>query len=415
MTPVPPLLPVADARAQMLRSAIALGVERVPVLEAHGRVLATDLTAARTQPPFANSAMDGYAVRSQDVANPPVQLTVRGISAAGRRFDGPVGAGDAVRIFTGAPLPDGSDAIVIQENVETIVDAGTVTVLQAAEPGQFVRPRGLDFHEGEMLLGAGMALNAPRTALAAALGHATVEVRRRPVVALLSTGDELVAPGEPCGPDQIVSSNVYGVGALVNQAGGEVRQLGIAPDDPKIIAARLEAALTEGCDVLMTTGGASVGDHDHIRGVLGDLGADMAFWKIAMRPGKPMMFGHIGRTLVLGLPGNPVSSLVCTRLFLVAMIRASLGLPSHEIPHDAELTADLPPNDNREDYVRSVAEPAMDGTSTVAPFPRQDSSMLATLARANALIIRPVKAPAAAAGALVPYIPIDPQIGNWVW
>ncbi|MEM8878898.1 MAG: molybdopterin molybdotransferase MoeA, partial [Pseudomonadota bacterium] len=258
MASMPPLLPVADAREQMLRAAIALGTEQVPILDAHGRVLATDLTAARTQPPFANSAMDGYAVRAQDVTNPPVTLSVSGISAAGRRFEGTVGAGEAVRIFTGAPLPEGTDAIVIQEDVETIVDSGNVTVLEASEPGQYVRPRGLDFHEGETLLNAGMALNAPRTALAAALGHATVEVKRRPTVALLSTGDELVAPGEPCGPDQIVSSNVYGVGAMVNQAGGQARQLGIAPDDPKIIAARLEAGLTDGCDVLVTTGGASV-------------------------------------------------------------------------------------------------------------------------------------------------------------
>jgi molybdopterin molybdotransferase len=414
MANAPKLLPVVDARARMLETAVLTGVETVPIVEAQGRVLAEDLTASHTQPPFANSAMDGYAVRAEDVADAPARLKVIGVSAAGRRFDGALGPGQAVRIFTGAPLPDGADAIVIQENVETIVADGPLSVLEAASSGQFVRPCGLDFKSGETLLTSGMLLNAPRTALAAALGHATLKVRSRPSVALLSTGDELVAPGAPCGPDEIVSSNVYGVGALVQQSGGSAHQLGIAPDDPKTIGHRLQEALNSGCDVLVTTGGASVGDHDHVQSVLTGLGAEMAFWKIAMRPGKPMMFGHIGRTLVLGLPGNPVSSLVCARLFLVALIRACLGLPDREIPQDATLTTGLPPNDNREDYVRSALEPSQDGTNQIRPFGRQDSSMLATLARANALIIRPVQAPPAKAGKMVPFIPVDPQAGTWL-
>jgi molybdopterin molybdotransferase len=407
------LLPVSDARQRMLQNIDVTPVEQVCLTRSAGRVLAADIIASRTQPPFHTSAMDGYAVRARDVTPAPVTLDVVGVSVAGKRFDGAVNPGQAVRIFTGAPLPDGADTIIIQENVGTIVDDGPVVVTESAESGRFIRPAGLDFHEGDVLLANRTALTPPQTALAAAAGLSELQVRRRPSVALLSTGDELVEPGRPCGPDQIVSSNVYGVAAMLEQAGASATHLGVAPDDPEDIAARLQSALDQGVDIIVTTGGASVGDHDHMQAVLANLGADMAFWKIAMRPGKPMMYGRIGSTQILGLPGNPVSSIVCARLFAVPLIRAMLSLDAAERPHHAILTDDMPANGNREDYVRSVFSQSDDGRSRVTPFGKQDSSMLATLARANALIIRPIDAVAIKAGDAVPTLPIDPQLANW--
>ncbi|MCB1472477.1 MAG: molybdopterin molybdotransferase MoeA [Rhodobiaceae bacterium] len=397
------LLPVAEALARMLDGIEPTGTETVPIIEAAGRVVASPLAALRTQPPWATSAMDGYAVRGEDVTS-PAQLSVIGQSAAGHAFGGEVGEGEAVRIFTGAPLPAGADTIVMQENVET---DGTTIRVPATARGRFVRPRGLDFSAGDELVPAGTRLGAATLALAAAMGHAQVPVRRKPRFAILATGDELVLPGEEAGPDQIVASNNYGVAAMVCAAGAAATDLGIAPDDKAEIATRLNEGIDAQADVIVTTGGASVGDHDLVQPVLKELGVEIGFWKVAMRPGKPLMMGRRGRQVFIGLPGNPVSALVCTRIFLVPMARALLGLPATESLLEAELGADLAENDQRQDHLRATLEDH-GGRLVAAPFSRQDSSMLATLARSHALIVRPPHAPAAKAGTPCHYLPLEP-------
>ena len=322
------LLPVEDALGRLLSDVSALtDTVTVPLREADGRVLACDLVAKRTQPPFPASAMDGYAVRHADIATVPSELTVIGQSAAGHGFSGEVGKGEAVRIFTGAPLAAGADTVVIQENVERLSQT-RIRVVEAAGPGRHIRGAGLDFDEGEKLLEAGDRLDAGRLMLAAAMNHATLPVRRRPLVGILATGDELVAPGEEPGPDQIIASNTFGVAAIVEEAGGEVLDLGIAADRRETIQAAVDAAEREEVDVLVTLGGASVGDHDLVQEALTGRGMVLDFWKIAMRPGKPLMFGRLGTRRVLGLPGNPVSSMVCAHLFLRPLVAAPRRPPS---------------------------------------------------------------------------------------
>jgi molybdopterin molybdotransferase len=402
------LIPVEEALRRVLAGVAGpVGSESVPLAAARGRTLAEPLRALRTQPPFPASAMDGYAVRSADVAVVPATLRLVGESVAGRRFPGTVGPGEAVRIFTGAPVPDGADAIVIQEDTDTA--DGRVAVREGAPAGRFVRPAGLDFREGEALLEAGRRLDARRLALAAAMGHASLPVRRRPRVAVLATGDELVRPGEAAGPDQIVASNPYALAALVEEAGGETVDLGIARDSFASLEERIGAARASGADLLVTLGGASVGEHDLVQSALVRQGMELGFWRIALRPGKPLMHGRLGRMLLLGLPGNPVSSIVCGLLFVVPAVRALLGEldPGRDPTQAAIARRALPPNDGRQDYVRATVEGLEAGLPLVAPLDRQDSSMLGALARADALIVRPPHAPQAPAGALCRIIRLD--------
>ncbi len=396
------LLSVEDASAELLEGVEALASEIVGLDEALGRVLVADLSATRTQPPFAASAMDGYALRAGDAASEGARLTVIGVSQAGKRFAGSLGPGQAVRIFTGAPVPDGADAILIQENATR--DGDIVTVTSPVTEGLHVRPAGLDFKKNERLLAAGLVLGSRAIALAASMNHAQIAVRARPRVAILATGDELVPPGGDPGPDQIIASNSAGVAALVREAGGEPIDLGIAPDDVSAIG---EAVARAGdADILTLIGGASVGDHDLVQEALVQRGMTLNFWRIAMRPGKPLMVGHLQAMRVLGLPGNPVSAMVCGHIFLKPLIRALLGLTPGPATHMAILGADMAANDRRQDYIRAAL--ASDNGRTVAtPFQRQDSSMMATLARADALIVREPFAEAAPAGTPVPMIRLD--------
>jgi len=321
------LISVDEALARILDGAWPLDEEAVPIDAAAGRVLAADLVARRTQPPFDASAMDGYAVRGADVAAIPARLRLLGTAAAGHGFHGAVGPGDAVRIFTGAPMPAGADTVVLQENT-TVETEGMVTVTTVTETGRHRRKAGLDFTEGERGLAAGTVLDFRAVSLAAAMNHATVPAVRRPRVAIVSTGDELVPPGGEPGPDQIVASNHVGVAALVARAGGVPLMLGIAGDTLEALAGAVERAETARADILVTLGGASVGDHDLVQTALGAAGMQLDFWRIAMRPGKPLMYGRLGRMRVLGLPGNPVSSLVCGLLFLEPLVAALGGRPS---------------------------------------------------------------------------------------
>jgi molybdopterin molybdotransferase len=394
------LLPVEDALRRLLRGAEPVSPETLPLAEANGRILSSDLIALRTQPPFAASAMDGYAVRSSE-AQVGAALQVIGESRAGHRFPGRISAGQAVRIFTGAPVPDGSDAILIQENADA--DEHRVVVRESVERGRFIRRAGLDFTTGDRLIAQGRRMDSRALALAAAMGHATLSVRRRPKIAILANGDELVPPGASAGPDQIISSNGVGMSAFVQECGAEPSDLGIAPDREDEIAACIGRAA--GADVLVVIGGASVGDHDLVRPALARQGLELDFWRIAMRPGKPLMVGDLDGMKVLGLPGNPVSALVCAHVFLRPLIDALLGAVPRSRLARATLSAPMPANDGRQDYIRARLEPERD-IPVATPFERQDSSMLATLAAADALIIRAPHAPPAKAGDTVSIIPL---------
>ena len=390
------LVPVAEALERLLDGAGPSGSESIALMDAADRVLAEPIIALRTQPPFNASAMDGYAARATDVASVPARLAVIGMAPAGRGFDGTVGSAQAVRIFTGAPVPEGADTIVIQENVRAVGDS-VIEVTEPTAEGRNIRRIGLDFSNGDILLEKGRLLDPAALSLAASANHPNVSVVKRPLVAIIATGDELLPPGSELGPDQIISSNAYGVAAAAQSVGARVLDLGIAADRKDAIAALVKKAVEASADVIVTLGGASVGDHDLIHDVLTGEGMTLDFWKIAMRPGKPLMFGRLGNIRCIGLPGNPVASLVCSQLFLKPLLARLGGRNHRQDVREARLGAAMSANDLRQDYVRAVVKEDA-GELMATPFGIQDSSMLRMLADANGLIVRAPFAPAAAVG-----------------
>ncbi len=403
------MLPVAEARARILAAFERLGSEQVGLENALGRVLAAPVTARLTQPAKAVSAMDGYAVHSADIAGGAAQLTVAAEIAAGHAPEKAIGPGETARIFTGAMLPEGTDSIVIQENATRNGDRVTL-----ADPrfrtGQHVRAEGLDFTAGDIGLKPGRCLSARDIGLAAAMNWPWLTVTRKPRLAVLSTGDELVNPGEALSPGKIVSSNGFTICAVAAASGAEVINLGNAPDDPAQLAAMIDGA--KGCDLLVTTGGASVGEYDLVQRILTEKGVDLDFWKIAMRPGKPVMFGRLGDLKVIGLPGNPTSALVTSVIFVRPAIARMLGQSDETVIEPAILGRDLPANDLRQEYLRSALTRDAAGQLVATPFNLQDSSLISLLADADALIIRAPHAPEAKAGSPVEFIRLGGGILN---
>ncbi|MES2434353.1 MAG: molybdopterin molybdotransferase MoeA [Pseudomonadota bacterium] len=391
------MISVEDALARCLALTTLTNTETLPLRRAHNRVMATAAVAQLTQPPFAASAMDGYALGRP--AAPGETFTVIGEAGAGHAFQGAIQPHQAIRIFTGAPLPEGGISVAIQEDITR--DGDQITLKAPAKSGDNIRPRGQDFTLGQAL--SPRLLRPNDLALLAAMNVPEVTVRRRPVVALMASGDELVMPGEAPGPDQIIASNTFALAAMVEAAGGEARMLPIARDTEASL--RTVFSLTEGCDLIVTIGGASIGDHDLIGKVASDLGLDRAFWQIAMRPGKPLMAGKVLGIPMLGLPGNPVSAIVCGHLFMVPMLKAMLGQPPKPQILTARLGADQPANGPRDHYMRARLT-VDDGQPTVTAFDRQDSALLTILTEANALLIRPLGDGPRSAGEMVNYIAI---------
>ena len=388
------MISVTEARAALLDLVRPLKIETVPLAEAAGRVLAEPVTAKRDQPPFDASAMDGYAVNATEVEL-HAMFKVVGEAAAGHGFSGKLGAGQAVRIFTGAPVPEGANFVVIQEDVDR--KGALITIMDEPGDNPNIRARGRDFT-------AGQTVEAPRLlrptdiALLAAMNIAEVPVYRRPVVALLSTGDELVMPGDTPGPDQIIVSNTFGLKAMLEAQGAEVRLLPIARDTEASL--HMAFSLTKDADLVVTIGGASVGDHDLVAGVAESLGLERAFYKVAMRPGKPLMAGRFGARAMVGLPGNPVSAMVCGRVFVTPMVRAMQGLTQNaDLIQRAPLGLVMPANGPRQHYMRAYWQ-----GEALVPFDSQDSSLLSVLAQAEALIVRPPHAPEAKLGEMVDYL-----------
>jgi molybdopterin molybdotransferase len=390
------LLSIAEALARVLEHAAPLQAEEVPLSDAAGLVLAYPLKARRTQPPADVSAMDGYAVRAADVASAPARLKIIGEIAAGQPFAQRVGPGEAARIFTGGVVPAGADTIVIQEH--TKCEGDHVAVAKPSPKRRHIRVRGLDFTAGDALLAAGHRLTARDLALAAGMNHPLVPVHRRPKIALFATGDELVPPGTEPAPGQIVSSNNYAIGALARAEGADVADLGIVADRLDDTIAAVRRAREGGPDVLVTSGGASVGDYDLVQKAFTAEGMTLSFWRLALRPGRPLMYGRLGATHVLGVPGNPVSAFVCGFLFLVPLIRCLAGRSDLTRPAESALLGcDLPENDERADYLRATLAGSPQGP-VATPFPIQDSSMMAPLAKADCLVIREPFEPATKAG-----------------
>jgi molybdopterin molybdotransferase len=396
------MIPVSEALAACLALARPVGVETVPLARAGARVLAESVVARREQPPFAASAMDGYALRAGDRVAGAV-LRVEGEAPAGRAWDGVIGPGEALRIFTGAPVPEGADCVVIQEDVTR--DGDRITLGEALDEGTNIRPAGADFKVGARIE-APRRLSPADVALCASMNVPDVVVSRRPEVAIIATGDELVSPGEVPRADQIIASNSYGLKAMVEAEGARARLMPIARDSRESLEQVLR--LAAGADLIVTIGGASVGDHDLVGEVAAAMGLERSFYKVAMRPGKPLMAGRLGEAALLGLPGNPVSSMVCGQLFLVPMLRAMMGLPAGERRRfAARLGCDLPANGPREHYMRSDLMPGNDFPE-ITPYGSQDSSLLTVLSEANALLVRAPHDPARAAGEIVDYMPLTP-------
>lgn len=396
------MIPVSEALDKVVAGFRTLPAEQLPLPEALGRVLAEDAASRLSSPPLAVSSMDGYAVRSADLREPGGTLTLIGEVAAGHGFEGAVGPGACLRIFTGAPLPDGADAVEMQENA-TARD-GHVTFREAVPAGRFVRPAGMDFAAGQVLLEAGRVLSARDLGLAAAMNLPWLMARRKPRVAILATGDELAMPGEPIAGARIASSNSVAVAAYVRALGGEPLDLGIATDEEGRLRQLLEGA--KGADLLVTIGGASVGDRDLVAKVMG--GADLGFYKVAMRPGKPLIFGRLGEVPMLGLPGNPVSAGVTAFLFLRPALQVMLGIwRGADRPETVLLGAPVKANDARQDYLRATLAVDGEGALVATPFPAQDSALMARFAAADCLIVRPPQAPALSAGERVAILRLD--------
>lgn len=394
------MISVEDALAHCLALVSPLPVEPVALSQAVGRYMPQPAIATRDQPPFDASAMDGYAVQGDPHSG--ACFTVVGEAGAGHAFGGTIGPLQAARIFTGAPIPSGATRVLIQEDV--IRDGDLITLRQNADVARHIRPKAQDFRAGDTL--TPRVLRPNDLALLASMNHAQVPVTRRPVVAIIATGDELVMPGDTPGPDQIIASNSFTLKAMAEAAGAEVRLLPIARDTVEALTYVL--GLAEGADIIVTSGGASVGDHDLVAQVAGSLGLERAFWKIAMRPGKPLMAGRLGQSVLLGLPGNPVSSVVCAHLFLLPMIRALLGLPEADLaprPRRAVLAQDVEATGPRAHYMRARLTQT-DGLPRITPFDRQDSSLLSILASADALLIRPTNDGPRRAEEIVTYLPI---------
>jgi molybdopterin molybdotransferase len=401
------MISVSEAVSMVTSGFTPLSAEQLGLELALGRVLAEDLTSRVSQPPVDVSSMDGYAIRSEDVTQVPTALRLIGESAAGRGFAATVATGEAVRVSTGAPVPNGADAIIIQE--ETRVNGNTVTALEAAIHGRWIRRAGLDFTQGQTLLHEGRILTPRDIGLAAAMNIPWLRVRRKPRIAFVATGDEIVLPGESLGPEQIVSSNSFAIAAYISRLGGNTVNLGIAGDDELCLMRIFEAS--RGADMLVTMGGASVGDHDLVRKVLGGAGLDLGFYRVAMRPGKPLIFGRLADLPVLGLPGNPVSVGVTAVVFLKPAIEAMLGIRRPESPKPvAVLGCDLDANDQRQDYLRARLTRDHTGVLIATPFPKQDSSMLALFCAADCLVVRPPYAPLAHAGEMVEIVPLSDSL-----
>jgi molybdopterin molybdotransferase len=399
------MMPVDEALERIIRKLPALGAETIPLSAADGRVLAKPLVSTHNQPPFDSSAMDGYAVRADEVF-PGKPLKLAGTAQAGARFIGMMQPGQCVRIFTGAPLPIGADSVIIQE--DATANGNQISFAKAVKPGANVRKQGFDFRRGAELLPAGTALTPQMLSLAAGANQPRLTVTRRPRIAILATGDELVPPGTPLGPDQIVASNSYGLSALLAPYADSILDLGIVADDKPKLDAKLLEAFDAGVDILITTGGASVGERDYVQEVLKDLGVELDFWKLRMRPGKPLMFGTRGKTLVFGLPGNPVSALVTATVILKPALRALLGHSDALWPRIGVPTlASLPPNGPRRHYMRGNLSRNEIGFLQVTPIFETDSGHSSSLALADALIVQPEDHPGAPPGEIVEVIPLN--------
>ena len=379
------MISVVDALAKVAAGFKPLGLETISIDQALGRALGEDVASRITHPPVAVSSMDGYAVRAEDVQTVPCKLTQIGESQAGSGFEGIVGASQTARIFTGAPLPKGADAIVMQEN--TVSDGTRIRVLESVDQNKFVRPAGLDFKTGDVLLHKGQIWSARDIGLLASMNVPWITVHRKPRVAIMSTGDELVMPGEPVCPDQIINSNTLACAGYITAMGGEPVNLGIARDTEQSLRDTLAGA--KGTDLLITIGGASVGDYDLVQSVMREQGLELGFYKIAMRPGKPLIFGQLQDVPVLGLPGNPVSAGVTTALFVKMAMDIMLGLGDNQTQLESVvLGVDLSANDQRQDYLRARLVVGENSVPTALPFNRQDSSMMARFADADCLIVR---------------------------